>query len=50
MMMLEFPSFDDAKTWYTNPSYQAACEHRFKGGIIALSLLRVWHLPCRLEN
>jgi uncharacterized protein (DUF1330 family) len=32
MMMLEFPSFDEAKTWYNNPSYQAACEHRFKGG------------------
>jgi len=32
MMMLEFPSFDEAKTWYHNPEYQAACEHRFKGG------------------
>jgi uncharacterized protein (DUF1330 family) len=32
LMMLEFPSFEEAKTWYNNPLYQAACEHRFKGG------------------
>jgi len=31
MMMLEFPSFEEAKAWYNNPAYQAACEHRFKG-------------------
>jgi uncharacterized protein (DUF1330 family) len=31
MIMLEFPSFDEAKAWYNNPVYQAACEHRFKG-------------------
>lgn len=35
MMMLEFPSFHEAKTWYNNRAYQAACEHRFKGGSIA---------------
>ena len=32
IMMLEFPSFEEAKIWYHNPAYQAACEHRFKGG------------------
>jgi uncharacterized protein (DUF1330 family) len=32
MMMLEFPSFEEAKVWYNNPAYQAACEHRFRGG------------------
>ena len=32
IMMLEFPSFEEAKAWYHNPAYQAACEHRFKGG------------------
>ena len=31
MMMLEFPSFDEAKAWYNSPAYQAASEHRFKG-------------------
>ena len=32
IMMLEFPSFEEAKAWYHNAAYQAACEHRFKGG------------------
>jgi uncharacterized protein (DUF1330 family) len=31
IMMLEFPSFEEAKTWYNSPAYQAASEHRFKG-------------------
>ena len=31
MMMLEFPTFEEAKAWYGNPAYQAASEHRFKG-------------------
>lgn len=31
--ILEFPSFEEAKTWYENPIYQKAREHRLKGGI-----------------
>jgi uncharacterized protein (DUF1330 family) len=31
MMMLEFPTFEEAKVWYGSPAYQAASEHRFKG-------------------
>ncbi|HEY2447110.1 MAG TPA: DUF1330 domain-containing protein [Rhizomicrobium sp.] len=31
MMMLEFPTFEEAKHWYTSPAYQAASAHRFKG-------------------
>jgi uncharacterized protein (DUF1330 family) len=31
IMMLEFPTFEEAKAWYSNPAYQAASEHRFKG-------------------
>jgi uncharacterized protein (DUF1330 family) len=31
MMMLEFPTFEEAKAWYNSPAYQAASEHRFKG-------------------
>jgi uncharacterized protein (DUF1330 family) len=31
IMMLEFPSFEEAKAWYNSPAYQAASEHRFKG-------------------
>jgi uncharacterized protein (DUF1330 family) len=30
MMMLEFPTFDAAKSWYESPAYQAASAHRFK--------------------
>jgi uncharacterized protein (DUF1330 family) len=30
-MMLEFPTFETAKAWHSNPAYQAASEHRFKG-------------------
>ncbi|MDR1331649.1 MAG: DUF1330 domain-containing protein, partial [Tannerella sp.] len=31
--ILEFPSFEEAKTWYENPIYQKAKEHRLKGGV-----------------
>ncbi|MGH6642624.1 DUF1330 domain-containing protein [Hypericibacter sp.] len=31
MMMLEFPTFAEAKAWYSSPAYQAASQHRFKG-------------------
>lgn len=30
--ILEFPTYDEAKAWYTNPLYQAAKEHRLRGG------------------
>lgn len=30
--ILEFPTYDEAKAWYTNPLYQAARVHRLKGG------------------
>ena len=31
MMMLEFPTFEEARARYNSPAYQAASEHRFKG-------------------
>ena len=31
LMMLEFPTFLEARAWYDSPAYQAASEHRFKG-------------------
>jgi uncharacterized protein (DUF1330 family) len=31
MMMLEFPTFAEARAWYNSPAYQAASEHRFRG-------------------
>jgi len=32
IIILEFPSYEEAKAWYHSPAYQAACEHRFQGG------------------
>lgn len=29
--ILEFPSFEEAKTWYYSPAYQEAVKHRLKG-------------------
>lgn len=31
MVMLKFPTVDDAKAWYNSPAYQAAIAHRKKG-------------------
>ena len=31
MVMLQFPTVDDAKAWYNSPAYQAALPHRKKG-------------------
>jgi uncharacterized protein (DUF1330 family) len=32
IIILEFPSYEEAKAWYQSPEYQAACERRFQGG------------------
>ncbi|WP_263359606.1 DUF1330 domain-containing protein [Acidicapsa ligni] len=32
IIILEFASYEEAKTWYHSPVYQAACESRFQGG------------------
>jgi uncharacterized protein (DUF1330 family) len=31
VVILKFPSFAEAKTWYDNPAYRKAREHRFRG-------------------
>jgi uncharacterized protein (DUF1330 family) len=31
MVMLQFPTVEDAKAWYNSPGYQAALPHRMKG-------------------
>src|SRR5579863_7785279 len=30
--ILEFPTFAEAKAWYSSPAYQEAIQHRFLGG------------------
>jgi len=32
IIILEFPTYEEAQAWYQSPAYQAACEHRFQGG------------------
>jgi uncharacterized protein (DUF1330 family) len=31
MVIVEFPSLDEAKSWYDGPAYREAREHRFRG-------------------
>ena len=31
VIILQFPTADDARAWYDSPEYQAAAEHRKKG-------------------
>jgi len=31
VVILEFPSFDEAKAWYDSPAYREVREHRFRG-------------------
>ena len=30
--ILEFPTSEEARAWYTSPAYQEASKHRFQGG------------------
>jgi len=30
--ILEFPTFEEAKSWYDNPAYREARQHRLRGG------------------
>ncbi len=31
VVILEFPTFDEAKAWYESPAYRKVREHRFRG-------------------
>ncbi len=31
LVILEFPSLDEAKAWYDSPAYREVREHRFRG-------------------
>lgn len=31
VVIVSFPTVEDAKAWYNSPEYQAAAQHRFRG-------------------
>jgi uncharacterized protein (DUF1330 family) len=31
VVILEFPTFEEAKAWYDSPAYRKVREHRYKG-------------------
>ena len=35
VVIVEFPSLDEAKAWYDSPAYRAVREHRFRGRALA---------------
>jgi len=32
VMMVSFPTFEEATAWHDSPAYREACRHRFQGG------------------
>ena len=39
VVLLEFPTADDARGWYNSPEYQAAMQHRLKGATYRVTLV-----------
>jgi uncharacterized protein (DUF1330 family) len=39
VVLLEFPTADDARGWYNSPAYQAAMAHRLKGATYRVTLV-----------
>lgn len=39
VVLLEFPTIDDARAWYDSPDYQAAMAHRLKGATYRVVLV-----------
>jgi uncharacterized protein (DUF1330 family) len=39
VVLLEFPTADDARGWYNSPDYQAAMAHRLKGARYRVTLV-----------
>ena len=39
-VILGFPSMEAAKAWYDGPAYRQAREHRFKGAIYRVTLVK----------
>jgi uncharacterized protein (DUF1330 family) len=41
IVILEFPTYEDAKAWYQSSTYQAASKHRHQGGDYRFILTKV---------
>lgn len=39
VVILEFPSFAEAKAWYDSPAYQTASRHRHQGGDFSIVIV-----------
>ncbi len=39
VVLLEFPTADDARNWYNSPEYQSALAHRLKGANYHVNLV-----------
>jgi uncharacterized protein (DUF1330 family) len=33
VVVAEFPSVEEARSWYDSPAYQEAAQHRFRGAV-----------------
>ena len=41
-VLLEFPSEEDAMSWYRSPEYQALARHRFGASFADIVMIRGW--------
>ncbi len=39
VVLIEFPTADDARGWYNSPAYQASMAHRLKGATYRVTLV-----------
>jgi uncharacterized protein (DUF1330 family) len=39
VVVIEFPTMDEARAWYDSPAYQAAAKHRFNGATFRVVLI-----------
>ena len=47
VIILEFPTFEEARNWYHSPEYQAAAAHRLKAADYRGVIVEGWDPPAR---
>ena len=45
VILVEFPSVEEAKAWYNSPGYQAALPHRMKAADYRAFIIEGWSPP-----